>query len=168
VRRRGTVSRKASKTQHRKPTRPKRSNARATTPRGGSSLSDLQEQVAFLARQLGEAREQQTATSEVLKVIRASPGELKPVFDTILENATRLCEAAWGILWIYEAEHFHAAALRGAPQAFTAFVRNPVPVADSAALGKIARGRELIHFKDLAATPEYHAGNRFRRAEEAA
>src|SRR5262249_55132410 len=47
---------------------------------------------------------------------------------------------------------------------FTAFVRNPLPVADSAALGEIARGRELIHFEDLAATPEYHAGNRLRRA----
>jgi signal transduction histidine kinase len=164
VRRRGTVSRKPSKTQHRKPTRPKCSNARTATRRGSFSLADLQEQVAFLARELGEAREQQTATSEVLKVISTSPGELKPVFDTILENATRLCDAAWGSLWIYDGEQFHAAALRGAPEAFTAFVRNPLPVANSAALGEIARGRELIHFEDLAATPEYHAGNQLRRA----
>jgi adenylate cyclase len=61
MRRRGTVSRKSSKVQHRKPTRPKRSNAPTAARRGSSSLADLQEQITFLARELAEAREQQTA-----------------------------------------------------------------------------------------------------------
>jgi hypothetical protein len=69
--------------------------------RRSSSAADLQEQVNFLARELAEAREQQTATSEVLRVISNSPGGLEPVFTAILENALRICEAKFGMLIRY-------------------------------------------------------------------
>jgi signal transduction histidine kinase len=158
------VSRRPAKTRHRKATEPKRGTKPTAVRRRSSSAADLQEQVTILARELAEAREQQMATSEVLQVISSTPGELEPVFRIILENATHLCDAAFGILWIYNDEQFHAAALQQCPEAFAAFARNPLPVADSAALEEIARGRDFMLVEDLAATREYHAGNRLRRA----
>jgi len=104
---------------------------------------------------LQEALEQQTATAEVLQAINSSPGDLAPVFDAMLEKAARLCDAGFGILWTYEGECFHAAALHGVPSAFAEFARNPVSVADSAALGDIVRGHEFVHVADLAASENY-------------
>ncbi len=62
---------------------------------------------------LSESLEQQTATTEVLRVISSSPGELEPVFETMLENATRICEAKFGMMYLYKDEHFRMVAERG-------------------------------------------------------
>ena len=72
---------------------------------------------------LGEALEQQTATSEVLRVISSSPGELEPVFQTMLENAARICEAKFGVLYLYDDGKFRPAALAGPSPEYEAFVR---------------------------------------------
>ena len=69
-------------------------------------------------RELSESLEQQTATSEVLQVISTSPGELEPVFQAILSNATRICEAKFGTLYLYDGDAFHTAALHSAPPAY--------------------------------------------------
>ena len=118
---------------------------------------------ARLITETREALEQQTATAEVLQVINSSPGNLAPVFDAMLEKATRLCDAGFGILWTYDGERFHAAALHGVPAAFANFLNVPIELADSAALGDIARGRSHVHVADLAAA-ESHRDSPLRRA----
>jgi PAS domain S-box-containing protein len=92
------------------PVKGRRAKARTSaTP----SVADLQKQVNVLTRELKEAREQQTATSEVLQVISSSPGELEPVFHSMLANASRLCEASYGVMWLREGDAFRSAAIHG-------------------------------------------------------
>jgi transcriptional regulator with GAF, ATPase, and Fis domain len=78
---------------------------------------------------LSEALEQQTATAEVLTVISSSPGELEPVFHAMLANATRICEANFGILMLRDGDGFRSVAINGAPPAYTlsGHVHSPGP-----------------------------------------
>ena len=96
------------KTRRRKTAAQKRGNAPTAAPPASSTLGDLQGQVSILTRELADAREQlaaalqqQTASSEVLNVVSSSPGELQPVFDTILQEATRVCQANFGLMIRY-------------------------------------------------------------------
>ena len=100
---------------------------------------------------LSEALEQQTATSEVLRVISSSPGELTPVFNTILENATSICEAKFGNLWLREGDAFRIAATHGAPPAYREFFdREPLVHPDArSGLGIILKTRRLQHIVDI-------------------
>src|SRR5215470_5083559 len=118
---------------------------------------------ARLITETREALEQQTAAAEVLGAINSSPGDLAPVFDSMLEKATRLCQAGFGIFWTYDGERFHAAALHGVPATFAKFLSMPIELADSAALGDIARGHGYVHVEDLAAS-DSHRESRLRRA----
>jgi hypothetical protein len=93
---------------------------------------DLEKRLEQRTHDLAEAREQQTASSEVLQVISSSAGELQPVFQAMLENATRVCGAEFGILFRYEGGLFHPAALNNVPSAFADFLARqgsfaPVP-----------------------------------------
>src|SRR4051794_32291878 len=82
-----------------------------------SSAQNAQTRIDALERELAAARGEQTATSEVLNVISRSPGELEPVFDSVLENAVRICEANFGTLYSFDGQKFHAARAIGTPQA---------------------------------------------------
>ena len=162
MRRRGTIGRKLAKTQRRKPT--KRSNAPMTARRGGSSqLADLQEQIILLARELVDARDQQTATSEVLHIISSSPGELGPVFEAMLDNAVRICEAKFGNLFLYEAGAFQIASAKNAPAAFVEQLRHDsklvVDQKPNVPLARLARTKQVIHIADLTYDPGYLEGD---------
>src|SRR5262249_23283751 len=96
--------------------------------------------------------EQQRATADVLRVISSSPGELKPVFDAMLENAVRLCEAEFGHLFLFDGEAFHAAALHSTSQAFVEVRRRPVVLRErhpDDPLARMARTKAVIHIADV-------------------
>jgi signal transduction histidine kinase len=150
------MSRKPAKTQHSSTKKPKRNNAPTAAPPASSTLADLQEQVSALTRELAEAREQQTATSEVLKVISASPGELQPVFQAMLTNAVRICEAKFGTLYLREGDAFRAAALHNAPPSFVEFwQRGPHRPGPSTVLSRVLRTKEVVHISDITADQAY-------------
>jgi GAF domain-containing protein len=120
----------------------------------------LFDEVQAPARELSESLEQQTATSEVLQVISSSPGELEPVFNAMLENATRICEADLGTMALYEDGGFRHVALHGAPPAY-AELRRREPVVrphPEAPLGRLARTKQVVHVEDLLTQPEHARG----------
>jgi adenylate cyclase len=124
---------------------------------------------ARLLTETREALEQQTATAEVLQVINASPGNLAPVFDAMLEKALRLCEAAFGIINTYDDELFHPVAMRSPPALADTFRSAPnLPRASRhSGLRRIVLGEDVVQIEDLAADPVYQEGEA-RRVIEAA
>jgi GAF domain-containing protein len=106
---------------------------------------------------LSESLEQQTATSEVLRVISSSPGELEPVFQVMLENATRICEAKFGTLLLAEGDAYRNVAMHNAPPAF-ADLRQREPVfrhGPHTALGRLARTKQVVHIEDYTTDHAY-------------
>ena len=91
------------------------------------AAADLEYRLAQAQRELSEAREQQAATAEVLQIISSSPGELQAVFQAILANATRLCEAKFGTLFLCEGDAFRVASMHNAPLAH-AEARTRLPI----------------------------------------
>jgi GAF domain-containing protein len=152
------MSRKPAKAPHASTTKPKRNNASAEARPASSALADLQEQVSALTRELAEAREQQTATSEVLRVISSSPGELEPVFNAMLENAIRICEAKVGNLFLRQGDDFRAVAVRGESEYAEWYRREPVIIMRDQLGGPIARvtrTKQVLHIPDLRQDQSY-------------
>ena len=112
---------------------------------------------------LTEALEQQTATSDVLRVISSSPSDLQPVFDTMLANATRLCEATHGHVWTFDGEQMYAVAVRGdAPFVKWLQDHNPVRPIRGSAAERIVRGERFVHVADRRDEPAYRDNQTFR------
>ena len=116
----------------------------------------LFDEVQARTRDLSEALEQQTATSEVLEIISSTPGELMPVFETMLANATRLCEAKFGHLYLHEGGALRVVASHNVPAAFAeARRRGPFDPASGSPSGEVIRTKQTVHLADLAATQAY-------------
>ncbi|HEY7662787.1 MAG TPA: GAF domain-containing protein, partial [Xanthobacteraceae bacterium] len=118
---------------------------------------ELEKKLTARTRELAEAAQQQAATSEVLRVISSSPGDLKPVFQVMLENATRICEAKFGILWLREGDGFRSVALHNVPPAYAAQrQRDPViRPGPGTGLGRVAKTKQVIHVADVRAQEAY-------------
>jgi two-component system, NtrC family, sensor kinase len=131
--------------------------------RGSNSLTtELKTQLEVRTRELAETRKalaealaQQTATSEVLRVISSSPGELEPVFRAMLENAVRVCDAKFGTLFRYDGELLHLAAGTGTPPALVEFQRRRGPFRTEAGTlhDRVLQTRQVAHSADYAAEP---------------
>ncbi len=133
------------------------SKARTDHGRGRKPHPDLERQLEKYRRELAEAREQlaealeqQTATSEVLGVISSSPGELEPVFQAMLANAVRICEAKFGVLHRYENGLFYPIATQDIPPALAEFQRQRGAIAPlpGASLDRLMRTKAVVHFAD--------------------
>ncbi len=117
---------------------------------------------ARLLSELKQSLEQQTATADVLRVINSSPGELEPVFRAMLEKATRLCEAEFGNLFLYDDGAFRTAALYQASQAYTEARQRPFLARDlhpDVPLVRIIQSKEVIHVADVRTERCYIAGD---------
>jgi GAF domain-containing protein len=111
---------------------------------------------------LSESLEQQTATSEVLGVISTSPGELEPVFQTMLANAVRICEAKIGTLYIREGDAFRTVATHNAPPAYVeARTRELVRPPPDTMLGRLAATKQVVHIADITSIASYVERNPF-------
>ena len=119
----------------------------------------LFDEVQARTRELSEALEQQTATSEVLKVISSSPGQLEPVFDAMLANAVQICGANFGVLFRLDEGAWRAAAMFGVPPAFSEFwQRGPQRPGPRTALGRVAETKQTVHIADVTTEPAYIEG----------
>jgi hypothetical protein len=129
---------------------------------------ELEQKLEARTRELTEAREQQAATSEVLQIISSSPGALEPVFQAMLANATRLCEAKFGNLYLHEGGALRVVASHNVPRAFAeARRRGPIRPAVDSAFGKLIRTKQTVQTADVAATQPYAERDQRRRRRRA-
>ena len=115
-----------------------------------------------LLNELRQSLEQQTATAEVLSVISSSPGDLEPVFQAMLENATRICGAKFGVLWQTEGHGFRSVAIHGMPPTYTS-VREREPViypGPEVPLARLAVSKQVLQIEDIRNDESYIKGFR--------
>jgi signal transduction histidine kinase len=122
-------------------------------------------EIAGLRRELDEALAQQEATSEVLRVISNSPGDLQPVFAALLENATHVCGSNFGTLYLREGEAFRAVCMHGATPAYLqARLGQLIHPGPATGLGRVVHTRQVTHIADVTSEPAYRERDPMRVA----
>jgi two-component system, NtrC family, sensor kinase len=147
----------------------KRGHAVRGSPTGGKAPTkrqlepanvDLDRENAALKRELAEALEQQTASTEVLQIVGSSPGDVEPVFKSMLENATRICGANFGHMNLYEEGCFRPVAFYNTPPVYSASLAlTPFKPHPQSGLGTVARTHQVVHIEDIRTLPPYLEGN---------
>ena len=159
MKRRSRAGGKPAKVRRRPALKPKGRSAPKAMPRRGSAPVGQKPQVARLTRERDEALAQQAATADVLRIISNSPGNLDIVLETILANATRLCEANFGVLLLYEHVQFRVAAAHNPPPAFAELRRRQPEIRSSGVLARFAVTKQLLHIADCTEDPSYKQGD---------
>jgi signal transduction histidine kinase/regulator of replication initiation timing len=108
-----------------------------------------------LLNELRQSLEQQTAAADVLRIISSSPGELEPVFQAMLENAVRICDAKFGILFRFERDVVRPAGMVRVSPEFAEFVRHGVRPSPVTAVGRVVASKKAVHIIDLQTDPGY-------------
>src|SRR5258706_3864040 len=131
-----------------------------TKPKRAPEDVDLKKENAALRLELAEALERQTAVSEVLQVISSTPGALEPVFQSLLENATRVCGAKFGSMLMLEGDIVRQVALYNVSPAYAdAFGTRTFRPHPKGGAGQVIRTKQVTHIADLRANPAYLEGD---------
>ena len=157
MKRRSRAGSKPAKARRHRAVKPKGRSAPKAMTRRGSVPAGQETEVARLTRELNEALAQQTATSEVLRVISSTPGDLQPVFQTMLEKAVRICDAKFGNIYRWDGDALHLVATRNTPPAFAearrySLANRPSP---KTVTGRMLATKEVVHVVDVTAEPGY-------------
>jgi class 3 adenylate cyclase len=135
---------------------PQRPRASKTTPSRRPTATNEETEIARLTHERDEAVEREKASAEVLRVISSSPGDLEPVFQAMLENATRLCEAKFGTMYFREGDAFRAVAMHGAPTAYReSRLHALVHPSPGNTFGHILKTKKTLQVEDAAADRGY-------------
>jgi signal transduction histidine kinase len=145
------------KTRRRKTTKVKRRKVPTAARRRRSSAADLQKQLDLRTRELAEAREQQTATSEVLRVIGTSPSDEQPVYQTIVRSAVSLCGSLFALVFRFDGELLHFAAGHSAGPGYVELLKTKYPMRPdySQVSGRVVLTKSVVRLKDALADPDY-------------
>jgi GAF domain-containing protein len=156
MKRRSRAGGKASKARRSRTVGRKRPNAPNEVARRVSSAAGANGEVVRLTRELNDALEQQTATSEVLQIISSSAGDLEPVFATMLGNAARICDAKFGNIFSWDGKAMRLVGTHNTPPAFAEYrKRRPLPLKPNLPFSRMVAAKAVVHCTDAAALPAY-------------
>ncbi len=127
-------------------------------------IADLRRELDASIAERDESLAREAALAEVLQVINSSPGDLAPVFEAMLEKATRLCNAAFGILWTCHGDRFRGAAFHNVPAAFAGIASELQAVHPETGLGRVLAGENIVVNVDIASEDLYRSGDPLRQA----
>jgi two-component system NtrC family sensor kinase len=137
---------------------PEKRSALHKRSRSGTGVKKQTGEISKLRRELAEARQQQTAIAEVLKVISRAAFDLQPVLDNIVQTASRLCEAEFALIFKLQGDNYKIASANNAAEAFVKHAaEHPIPLGRGSLVGRTALERKTVHIPDCLVDPEYMA-----------